>query len=98
PGIARATLAALARRQGDVVDDRREEEPGKILHEAPVDRLDRWRMHLRKHFHWGFPYYGSADATALFVVVLDAAVTATGDLGLWVTHRDAVRRACAWAD
>jgi glycogen debranching enzyme len=95
--IARATLDALAVRQGRVVDDRREEEPGKIPHEVPVDRADVVRMHLRKRFRWGFPYYGSADATALFVVVLDATVAATGDEHLWVVHRDAVRRACAWA-
>jgi glycogen debranching enzyme len=97
PDVARATLAALAARQGQVVDDRREEEPGKIPHEVPVDRFDVVRMHLRKRFRWGFPYYGSADATALFVVVLDAAVAATGDERLWAAHRDAVRRACAWA-
>jgi glycogen debranching enzyme len=97
PDVARATLAALAVRQGRVVDDRREEEPGKIPHEVPVDRADVVRMHLRKRFGWGFPYYGSADATALFVMVLDATVAATGDEHLWATHRDAVRRACAWA-
>jgi glycogen debranching enzyme len=97
PAIARATLTALAARQGQVVDHRREEEPGKIPHEVPVDRADVVRMHLRKRFRWGFPYYGSADATALFVMVLDAAITATGDEDLWATHRDAVRRACAWA-
>jgi glycogen debranching enzyme len=59
--IAAGTLRALARRQGVAPDPDTEEEPGKILHEVrPTDAA-----------HWLPPvYYGSVDATALFVVTL----------------------------
>jgi glycogen debranching enzyme len=59
--VAAGTLRALARRQGTTHDPQTEAEPGKILHEVrPVDAA-----------HWLPPvYYGSVDATALFVVTL----------------------------
>ncbi|GAA1534396.1 glycogen debranching N-terminal domain-containing protein [Dactylosporangium maewongense] len=57
-GVAAGTLRALARRQGTKHDPDTDEEPGKILHEVrPVDAA-----------HWLPPvYYGTVDATALFV-------------------------------
>ncbi|MBS3941229.1 MAG: amylo-alpha-1,6-glucosidase [Actinobacteria bacterium] len=60
--LARGTLRVLARRQGTRVDEETEEEPGKILHEirrgALADRGDLPSV-----------YYGSVDATPLFVIV-----------------------------
>lgn len=82
PTIAAATIRALAVRQGHVYDRRREEEPGKIAHEVPVRVEDRLRLELRKHFRWGFPYYGSIDATAWWVRLVDRYVARTGELTL----------------
>lgn len=82
PSIAAATIRALASRQGRVYDRRREEEPGKIAHEVPVRIEDRVRLQLRKHLRWGFPYYGSIDATAWWVRLVDRYVADTGDVAL----------------
>ncbi len=66
-GLARGTLHALARRQGQKIDPFSEEEPGKILHEM--------RMGLDESIALGgsATYYGSVDATPLFVILLDQA-------------------------
>jgi glycogen debranching enzyme len=66
--IARGTLYALARRQGRMVDPLSEEEPGKILHEV--------RLGLDESVALGGKsvYFGSIDATALFVILLGQAV------------------------
>jgi glycogen debranching enzyme len=64
--LARGTLRVLARRQGTQVDPVTEEEPGKILHEvrrgALVDRGDLPPV-----------YYGTVDATPLFVTLVHEA-------------------------
>lgn len=76
PQIARNTLRILARWQGKEVDHWREEEPGKILHELRVGEmaaLDDMPM---------TPYYGSVDATPLFLILAAAYVDWTGDLNL----------------
>jgi glycogen debranching enzyme len=80
PEVARATLRALAARQGRVDDPENDEEPGKILHEyRPV--AGAWFTETG----WpvrdgGLLYYGTADATSWFLVVLavldDAALAA----------------------
>jgi glycogen debranching enzyme len=72
PDVAAATLRALAALQGRRDDPETDEEPGKILHE-------HWRRAPRRLVEMGWPvrdggllYYGSADSTAWFLVVLDA--------------------------
>ncbi|MFK0155675.1 glycogen debranching N-terminal domain-containing protein [Streptomyces sp. NPDC090493] len=63
--LARGTLWALARRQGRVHDVFREEAPGRILHELrPATAQHGNGMRLPSH------YYGSVDATPLFVTLL----------------------------
>lgn len=96
PSIAAATIRALAQRQGRVFDRRREEEPGKIAHEVPVRLEDRIRMELRKRFRWGFPYYGSIDATALWVRLVARYVAHTGDLTLLEEVSPNLARAAWW--
>ncbi len=66
PGLAIGTLQTLAAHQGRRVDPLSEEEPGRILHE--VRRGDESRA-----LGGSAVYYGSVDATPLFVVVLDLA-------------------------
>jgi glycogen debranching enzyme len=58
PRLLEATLVHLAGFQGTVYDARREEEPGRIPHEIRDE--DPAGV-------WGFPYYGSVDATPLFI-------------------------------
>lgn len=70
PDIARATLRALAEMQGSGEDPATDEEPGKIVHEwwprAP-ERLGRAGWPVRGG---ELRYYGSADSTAWFLVLL----------------------------
>jgi glycogen debranching enzyme len=72
PDVARATLRALAALQGQRDDPETDEEPGKILHEywpvAPQDLHDRdWPVRDGRLL-----YYGSADSTTWFLVLLAA--------------------------
>ena len=73
PELAETTLLALAERQGTRDDDFRDEDPGRILHEMRYGELTAFEE--RPHS----PYYGTADATPLFVVLLDEYERWTGD-------------------
>jgi glycogen debranching enzyme len=64
PSLALGTLQTLADRQGSVVDEMSEEEPGKILHEVRLDVSSGLSLGGKSI------YYGSVDATPLFVIVL----------------------------
>jgi glycogen debranching enzyme len=92
PDLAWGALRGLAALQGKETDDWREEEPGKILHEARVGELAR----AGEIPHT--PYYGSVDATPLWLVVLHAAYRWTGDADavreLWPNALAALR----WID
>ena len=66
PSLALGTLQTLADRQGTVVDPMSEEEPGKILHEVRLDVSSGLSLGGKS------TYYGSVDATPLFVMVLGA--------------------------
>jgi glycogen debranching enzyme len=92
PELAATTLRVLAARQGKEVDRYREEEPGKILHELRFGELTVFGE--RPHS----PYYGTYDATPLFVVVLDEYERWTGDVGLVRELESAARAALRWLD
>ncbi|QQQ64406.1 amylo-alpha-1,6-glucosidase [Paenarthrobacter ureafaciens] len=66
PSLALGTLQTLADRQGTVVDPVSEEEPGKILHEVRLDVSSSLSLGGKT------TYYGSVDATPLFVMLLGA--------------------------
>ena len=68
---ARWTYWAIGRRQ--TRDPWRDAEPGKIMHELRYGELAHF--HLIRHT----PYYGTADATPLYLITLHAAWRATGD-------------------
>jgi glycogen debranching enzyme len=70
PTLALGTVQALARLQGTKEDPRTEEQPGRILHETRLGR-DFPLSH-----GGGSVYYGTVDATPLFVLVL-------GELRRW---------------
>lgn len=63
--LARGTLHALARRQGTRLDPASAEEPGKILHE-----VRRTTFEDPGHLHLPPLYYGTVDATPLWVCLL----------------------------
>ncbi len=96
PSVAAATIRALAARQGRVDDRRREEQPGKLPHEAPVRLADLLRLELRKHLRWGFPYYGSIDSTSWWVRLVDRYAAATGDVALVEEVRPQLVEAARW--
>jgi glycogen debranching enzyme len=92
PELAEATLRVLGATQGTRVDDFRDEEPGKIFHEIRVGELTAFEE--RPHS----PYYGSADATPLFLVLLDETERWTGDGALVRELETEARAALAWID
>ena len=73
PDLARGTLRLLAQYQGREVNHWREEEPGKIFHE--MRRGERARLREVPYT----PYYGTADATPLWLVLLAETFRWTGD-------------------
>ena len=76
PRIAAGTLRYLAKRQATTFDDFTDSDPGKVLHEMRTGEM----ANLREIPF--VPYYGSVDATPLFVVLLDRYVAWTGDADL----------------
>jgi glycogen debranching enzyme len=92
PSLAATTLRALGDWQGTRVDDFRDEDPGRILHELRYGELTAFEE--RPHS----PYYGSADATPLFVVLLDEYERWTGDRRLVRELEHEARAALNWID
>jgi glycogen debranching enzyme len=90
--LAATTLRALGDWQGVGLDDFRDEDPGRILHEMRYGELTAFEE--RPHS----PYYGSADATPLFVVLLDEYERWTGDRGLVRELEVEARAALNWID
>lgn len=92
PSIAEGTLRYLAAHQGRVCDPVREEEPGKIMHEIRRGELAA----LGEIPHT--PYYGTADATPLFVVLFCEAMAWTGDERFYADILPAALAALDWVD
>jgi glycogen debranching enzyme len=90
--LAATTLLALAERQGTRIDDFRDEDPGRIPHEVRYGELTAFEE--RPHS----PYYGCADATPLYVVLLDEYERWTGDTRLVRDLEHAARAALSWID
>lgn len=88
--IAEQTLRLLARFQGKRVDDWRDEQPGKILHELRVGELARAGEIPHA------PYYGTVDATPLFLILLAEHARWTGELRLFRSLESNVERALHW--
>jgi glycogen debranching enzyme len=90
PELARTTLLALAASQAGSFDDFRDAEPGKILHELRFGELTVTGE--RPHS----PYYGTADATPLFLILLDELERWTGDSELALRLEPNARAALEW--
>lgn len=92
PKIARATLCFLAEHQGKEVNDWRDEQPGKIIHE--IRRGEMARLGQVPHG----PFYGSVDATPLFLITLGEYLRWTDDWELGRQLRPNVEAALDWID
>ena len=92
PELAATTLRVLATAQATDRDDFHEREPGKILHELRFGELTARGQ--RPHS----PYYGSADATPLFLVLLDEYHQWSGDDELVLALEPNARAALTWIE
>ncbi len=92
PDFARGALEVLGRWQATHRDDYRDAEPGKIMHELRTGELAHFK--LIPHT----PYYGTADATPLYLLVLHNAWRCTGDDALLARHMGHAEKCLAWID
>ena len=92
PQLAVETLRVLARYQGKEENDWRDEQPGKILHEFREGEMTNAR-----EMPFG-PYYGSVDATPLWLVLLSETFNWTADEQLVKDMLPHARRALQWID
>ena len=91
PEIAKYSLKILAKYQGKTIRSKAEEEPGKILHEYPFEAKQQDVLS-----DWEFPYFGTVDATPLFVIVADKYFQKTGDKSFLLQIWDHVVLATNW--
>jgi glycogen debranching enzyme len=89
PELAASTLRVLAETQATVDDPERDAEPGKIIHE-----MRRGKAALA----WTDRYYGTVDATPLFLILLSELWRWTDDPALALELEEPARRALAWID
>jgi glycogen debranching enzyme len=90
--IGEETLRLLASLQGTRVDDEHDEEPGKILHELRVGETAALALTPLAR------YYGTVDATPLFLCLLCEHADWMGSLDLFRELRPAVEAALHWID
>lgn len=92
PEIAKGTIMTMARYQGDKMDAWRDEQPGKIMHELRSGELAGTNQIPFT------PYYGTIDATPLFLVLLAEYVKWTDDTELLEAMLPHIKRALEWID
>jgi glycogen debranching enzyme len=92
PRLAATTIRVLGEWQGTRVDDFRDEDPGRIPHELRYGETAAFEE--RPHS----PYYGTADATPLYVILLDEYERWTGDADLVRDFEHEARAALRWID
>src|SRR5437762_10709765 len=90
--IAEHTIRLLAKYQGKELNPRREEEPGKILHELRVGEM----ANLGEIPHT--PYYGTVDATPLWLVLVGKHATWSGETRLFEELRPQIDAALNWIE
>jgi glycogen debranching enzyme len=92
PRPARLALERLSAMQGTEINDWRDEEPGKILHEARRGEMAGAGMVPHT------PYYGSVDSTPLFLIVYGQHLRWTGDVDFARKLLPAAEAALNWID
>jgi glycogen debranching enzyme len=91
-GLAKSTLLVNAKYQGSGFNDWKDEEPGKMLHELRLGELANMGLIPQT------PYYGTVDATPLFLILLSEYVRWTGDTGLLKRLEGNADAALKWID
>jgi glycogen debranching enzyme len=89
PELAQNALAVLAELQAEEDDPEADSEPGKIVHEV---------RHGKGAEAWFPRYYGTVDATPLYLILLSEVWRWTDDAGLVRDLREPALRALAWID
>jgi glycogen debranching enzyme len=89
PELARTALEVLAELQAREDNPEIDAEPGKIVHELRTGKAAE---------NWFRVYYGTADATPLYLILLSEVWRWTDDSALVRTHKDAALRALRWID
>ncbi|WP_413785221.1 glycogen debranching N-terminal domain-containing protein [Micromonospora zamorensis] len=92
PSLTPPTLRILGSLQGVRTDDVLEEDPGRILHELRYGESAAFEEQPHS------PYYGTVDASPLFVVLLDEYERWSGDTALVTELEQEARAALAWID
>jgi glycogen debranching enzyme len=92
PPMAAETLRVLARRIGTRDDPAHDEEPGKVLHELRTGEVARLGLSPLAR------YYGTVDATPLFLCLLCEHADWSGDLSLFRELRGEVDAMLGWID
>jgi glycogen debranching enzyme len=89
PELARTALAALAALQATEDDPKIDAEPGKIVHEV---------RHGKAASHWFETYYGTLDATPLYLILLSEVWRWTDDAALVRDLKEPALKALEWID
>jgi len=92
PGFARGALKRLAEHQAKERNDWTDAQPGKIMHELRFGEL----AHFDKVPFT--PYYGTADATILYLIVLSEAYRWTGEVALLKEYQQVIEGCLDWID
>lgn len=92
PELAAAAISVLGHSQGAKLDDFHEEEPGKMMHELRYGETAAFE-------ELPYPlYFGAADATPLFVILIDEYDRWTGDADFVRSLESEVRLSLKWID
>lgn len=92
PALSEGTLKVLAKYQGQEEDDFTEEQPGKIIHEIRFGRLAAKKTTPHAH------YFGTVDATPLFIILAEQYYRWTGDRKLIDELKPNIISALEWID
>lgn len=92
PEIAKKTLKLIAQYQGQEVNNYRDEEPGKMLHEFRQSEL----TNIGEIPH--NPYYGSVDSTLIFLILLSEYYKWTNDFDFIENLMPNAEKALEWID